>query len=111
MQRGYGTCSQYCTSSASTRQVQCEIDGPGLSPARPRKESSMFTPSGSSSQSNDIQDNTICLSGSHSSHDPYCSDPDCWCHKSDSWHEHAVGIPQHDEETIRSAFSLFGIRQ
>ncbi len=51
----------------------------------------------------------ILLMSSHSQDEPYCTDRLCGCHVDVEYHAEVTSIPQHDEETIRSAFEIFGV--
>ena len=55
-------------------------------------------------QSNDTQGWQPLASG----HGTYCDDLQCQCHYNTDYHTEITSIPQHDEETIRSAFDWLG---
>ena len=42
------------------------------------------------------------------SHGTYCDDLNCSCHTDVEYHAQVTAIPQHSEETIRSAFRWLG---
>lgn len=53
---------------------------------------------------------TFTFDTAHTSLNPYCDDPVCWCHNESSYHEQ-VTQPLASESDATVAYAFFGIQQ
>lgn len=56
-----------------------------------------------------VEDDAQSFDDEHTPSQPYCADPNCWCHTNLPYHD-AVQHPRRTRDEIDQAYGFFGIR-